>query len=158
VKKQKHKSSLEGFTHIVTTEDVPLLKKDLEFDVTFSNGSFVPPIKITFFCEDITMEEWLEENDEDTPDEIPCYFNAELPEGENLKIEPGTMLMDFSHIINEVVNKFFEGVSKCKTQEDAEKMFKSRIHLDKIKNLTNLYERRTLTEKTKKSRGKKKKR
>lgn len=155
MKNREDKCFLEGFTHVVTTKDVPMLKRNLEFEVSFGK-SFVPPIKITFFCDEITTEEWQKDGDESVPKEMPCYFNAELPEGEHLKIRSGTMEMTFSHVINKTIKKFFEGVLKCKNRHEAEKLFISKIHLDKIKSLTKVYERKTITEKTKKVHGNKK--
>jgi len=143
-------SVFDKFRHIVTTKDVPILKEDLEFEVHLSSvhgeRSYVPPIKITFLCEKITYD-----RDSNTAGvramSVPCLFTAHIPESDT-RIKPGTMEFNFGKIVNKTVFDFFQTIMLCKNSEETTKYFGSdKIHIEKIKSLTEVYERKVLTEK-----------
>lgn len=143
-------SVFDKFRHIVTTKDVHILNEDLEFEVHISSvnnvRSYVPPIKITFLCEKITYDR---DNNAvgNKSMSIPCCFTALIPESD-VKMQPGTMEFSFGNTVNKTVYDFFQKIMLCKNSEDIKKHFGSnKIHIEKIKSLTDVYERKVITEK-----------
>lgn len=144
-------SVFDEFQHTITSKDIPMLKNDLEFEVHLSSTkgerSYLPPMKIEFLCQEITQDERNPEVLNVPAASIPCLFSCLLPE-EDFKQSPGILEFNFGNTINKKVNNFFQSIISCKTSLEADLLFGTyKIHIEKIKSLTNVYERKVLIEK-----------
>ena len=137
------KSLLEEFKVVVTPEDIPMLKESLEFEVHLPEKSFVGPIKITFFCNKITHE-----HEDGTT--APCFFTTEIPE-QDIDIQPGSMTIDYGTIIIKVIRTFFNVVMNCESREEFWARHTHMISIENIKSLTDIFERKIIIEKFRKS-------
>lgn len=147
------KNTSDALKHIVTKKDVPHLKKNLEFDVRmeskYGGQSMLSPVVITFFCSEITCDEPRKQGDrrfDGLAGKIPCYFSTTLPKSD-VKIDNAMVSMNFGNAINRTMRVFFRDVIRCKNQEEIEEKYARGIHLEKVKSLTDVYERKILTEK-----------
>ena len=134
-------SMFDDLKCIVTPNDIPMLKEDLEFEVHLPEKDFISPITISFVCDKITHGR--EDNFK------PCCFSVEIPMSD-IRIRPGTLQISYGKVIIETINKFLTEIFNCGTEEEIIKRYGHTLDMEAIKSLTDVYERKVITEKTNK--------
>ena len=151
-------SFTDDITVFITPSEIPFLRVNLKFNVhyvdKYEKQPFVTPIKIAFSCDKITYGHPIDTQYISETYSVPCVFYAVIQgfEVETMKIDHITICKKY---VIKATTHFFNSI--IQNEDFYTKRFGFKLHTEKIKSLTNIYERKTLIEKNHKRHKNKKK-